>query len=116
MRRDWPKAKLLDQQLSLLDTDLVISTYAGTVDEIIELDSKDGAGLISKYAEVLKIANVKVLIASVRRSGNLDEYTHSSAQQWTSRWCARSVLRLEGRFLAPVREQLENVCDLLESL
>jgi thioredoxin-related protein len=67
------KAKLLDQSLSLLDSELVLSSYSDTVDEIVALDPKDAAGLKSKYGELAKVAQVKEVIAGIQRSGNLDE-------------------------------------------
>jgi hypothetical protein len=67
------KAKLLDKSLSLLDSELVLSSYSDTVDEIVALDPQDAAGLKSKYGELAKVAQVKEVIAGIQRSGNLDE-------------------------------------------
>lgn len=67
------KAKLLDKSLSLLDSELVLSSYSDTVDEIVALDPKDAAGLKSKYGELAKVAQVKEVIKGIQRSGNLDE-------------------------------------------
>lgn len=67
------KAKLLDQAVSLIDSELGVSAYSDIIDQIVALDSQGKAGLKSKYEEVLKLAKVKDVVAEIRRSGNLDE-------------------------------------------
>jgi thioredoxin-related protein len=61
------KAELLDKALAQIDTELVVSTYKSTVEEIIAADAKDESGLKSKYEGKLKLSIVKAAVKKVQQ-------------------------------------------------
>ena len=62
------KAKLLDEAISVIDTELAVSVYADTVKEIIGLDADNSAGLRAKYEGIQQSTVVKAEITKIRRS------------------------------------------------
>ena len=66
------RAKLLDQAISQIDTELALDIYADTVEEIVALDADDAAQLKSKYESKLQVAQLKNRLAAIQRSGRAD--------------------------------------------
>lgn len=62
------KAKLLDQAIGQIDTELALDVYSDTVKEIVKLDADDEAKLKSKYESKLQVAELKGRLASIQRS------------------------------------------------
>ena len=60
------RAKLLDQAISLIDSELAISTYSDTVKEIIKLDADGTAGLKVKYESALQVGEIKAALAEIQ--------------------------------------------------
>lgn len=67
------KARLFDQALDLIDSELVFASYGDTIEQIVALDAQNEAGLKAKYDEKLKVAQVKEQLADLQRSGKPDE-------------------------------------------
>ena len=70
------RAKLLDQAIGLIDSDLAIGTYGDTVKEIIKLDADGSAGLKAKYEGVLQAAEIKTALTEIQKgaqNGTPDE-------------------------------------------
>ena len=69
------KAKLLDQVVGLVGTELALSLYPDTVKEIIALDAEDQAGLKGKYSDLLNAEEVKGKLEEIVRGarGNPEE-------------------------------------------
>ena len=61
------RAKLLDQAIALIDSELAISTYSDTVKEIIKLDADGSAGLKDKYEGVLQTAEIKTAMTEIQK-------------------------------------------------
>ena len=53
------KAQFLHQALHLIDTSLILTTYKQTVQEIIELDADNEAGLRKQYAAKIELESIK---------------------------------------------------------
>ena len=61
------RAKLLDQAIALIDSDLAIATYGDTVREIIKLDADGSAGLKAKYEGVLQTSEIKTALTEIQK-------------------------------------------------
>lgn len=62
------RAKLLDEAIALIDSDLAISTYKDTIEEIIKLDADGAAGLKPKYEGALRTAEVKTELKEIQQT------------------------------------------------
>jgi thioredoxin-related protein len=60
------KAKLLAKAIEGISSDLVVSSYRETVDEIIKLDVDDKAGLKSKYETLLTRSGLKAKLDEIQ--------------------------------------------------
>lgn len=60
------KAKLLDQAISMVSGDVALS-YTDAVDEILELDTEDQAGLKSKYSELRLKVDLRVALRKIQQ-------------------------------------------------
>lgn len=60
------RARLLDQAVSVVDTDLVVAQYDDVVQQIVVLDEKDEAGLKSKYEGLMKLNQVRAALQQAR--------------------------------------------------
>ena len=70
------RAKLLDQAIGLIDSELAISTYVDTVKEIIKLDAEGSAGLKAKYESALQVAEISTALTEIQgslRNGTPDQ-------------------------------------------
>lgn len=63
------RAKLLDQAVGAIDSELAVAQYRGLVDEIVKLDGENQAGLKSKYEEIIKTGEVRKALLEIRRGG-----------------------------------------------
>jgi thioredoxin-related protein len=66
------KAKLLAQAIAGIDSELAISTYRDTVEEIIKLDGDNAQGLKSKYENLLKLSDVKKQLQEIQLGARED--------------------------------------------
>lgn len=70
------KAKLLDQAIAGLETEMAVAQYKDTVEEIIKLDEENSAGLKTKYEGVLNSVVIKSELQAIMRTAqpnNLDD-------------------------------------------
>ncbi|MBI1900736.1 MAG: thioredoxin family protein [Planctomycetia bacterium] len=62
------RARLLAQAIDGIDSELTLTTYRETVDEIIKLDAKDEAGLKTKYEGLVKLVDLKKQLQDIQRN------------------------------------------------
>lgn len=62
------KAKLLDQAIAGVDSELALTQYRDIIDQIIKLDGEDAAGLKSKYEGVLNVSVVRESLQEIMKS------------------------------------------------
>ena len=62
------RAKLLDQAISLIDSELAIGTYKDTIAEIIKLDADGAAGLKPKYEGAVQTAEIKSELQKIQQT------------------------------------------------
>lgn len=70
------KAKLLDQAISGIDSELAFSLYKDVVDQIVKLDEANAAGLKAKYESSLNLISLRSSLQDIVRSagaGGVDE-------------------------------------------
>ena len=66
------KAKLLDQAIGVVDAEMAVAQYQEVVEEIIELDPENAAGLKAKYDGILRQSEVREAMQEIRRSAAAD--------------------------------------------
>jgi len=62
------KAKLLDQAISGIDSELALSQYRDLIDQIVTLDSANGAGLKAKYEGAINQVAIRTALQEIGRS------------------------------------------------
>ena len=62
------RAKLLDQAISLIDSELAIGTYKDMIAEIITLDADGAAGLKPKYEGAVQTAEIKSELQKIQQT------------------------------------------------
>jgi thioredoxin-related protein len=62
------KAKALDEALSAMDQQLVLNFYEEQIDQIVELDAENAAGLKAKYEDARKLPEIKQQLALIHRT------------------------------------------------
>jgi len=70
------KAKLLDQAISGIDSELAMSQYRDLIDQIVTLDGDNSAGLKAKYEGVLNLVNIRAALQEIVKSagaGGVDD-------------------------------------------
>lgn len=61
------KAKLLDQAIAKLDSELVLAEHRDLVEQIVKLDGDDAAGLKTKYEGVLNVSVVRESLQEIMK-------------------------------------------------
>lgn len=61
------RAKLLDEALACVDSELAIAQYRGLVDEIVKLDADNKAGLKEKYEATIKLGDIRAALTEIRQ-------------------------------------------------
>lgn len=62
------KAKLLDQAIAGIDSELALSTYRDLIDQIVQLDSANSAGLKAKYEGAINLIAIRTALQDIIRS------------------------------------------------
>ena len=74
------KAKLLDEAIAVVDTEMAITQYRDVVEQIMKLDADNAGGLKEKYDTLLTTSEIRAALQSIARGFSADGVDASIAK------------------------------------